>query len=59
MGLMKEYLAEKITEFAKMINKTEQEVYEDENLYNAGVHFAQKCLDAKQEYIRQKLQESD
>jgi hypothetical protein len=53
MGLMKEFLEEKITQYAKIIGVTEQEVYENDALYNLAVKFAQQNLNAKLEELQE------
>ncbi|MFA7101306.1 MAG: hypothetical protein WC196_06205 [Bacilli bacterium] len=44
MGMMKEYLCNKITEFAALHHLTEDEVYQNDRLYQQAVEYADKCL---------------
>jgi hypothetical protein len=51
MGLMKNFLEEKITEYAEIIGVSEEEIYKNDNLYALAVKFAQQNLNAKLEEI--------
>jgi hypothetical protein len=44
MGLMKRFLEEKVTEFAKIHGKTEQEIYESDEWYALAVKYANQAL---------------
>jgi len=44
MGIMKQFLEEKITEFAKLHGKTEQEIYENDEWYALAVKYANQAL---------------
>jgi len=51
MGMMKEYLMHKVTEFADQHGLSEEQVYQDDNLYQQAVEYADKCL--KRDYAEQ------
>ena len=44
MGIMKEYLMEKITEFAKRVGIDEEAVYRNDFLYGLAVLYAERKL---------------
>lgn len=48
MGLMKEYLMHKVTEFADLKGIPEEQVYQDDKLYQEAVEYADKCLKTEQ-----------
>ena len=50
MGLMKQYLMHKITEFADKQGIPEEKVYQDDELYRQATEYADKCL--KEEYAK-------
>jgi len=44
MGIMKEYLMEKITEFAKRVGIDEEAIYRNDFLYDLAVLYAERKL---------------
>ena len=53
MGMMKEYLCRKITEFAALHNLSEEEVYQNSSLYKQAVKYADTELKAEARKYRE------
>ena len=59
MGLMKEHLMKKITEFAKKVGIDEEAIYKDDFLYSMATEYAERGLQRNMNRILEAIKESN